>query len=75
MGLTINQVDERCHGRFAVGEVSFEDQGRSRVIGKNCGLLRVYGEHGSGLFMGAEMFGPAPAGYLAKKGQSLLDGE
>ncbi|AXS83401.1 dihydrolipoyl dehydrogenase [Marinobacter sp. Arc7-DN-1] len=59
VGLTINQVDERCHGRFAVGEVSFEDQGRSRVIGKNRGLLRVYGEHGSGLFMGAEMFGPA----------------
>lgn len=59
VGLTINQVDERCRGRYAVGEVSFEDQGRSRVIGKNRGLLRVYGEHGSGLFMGAEMFGPA----------------
>jgi dihydrolipoamide dehydrogenase len=59
VGLSINQVDERCRGRFAVGEVSFEDQGRSRVIGKNRGLLRVYGEHGSGLFMGAEMFGPA----------------
>jgi dihydrolipoamide dehydrogenase len=59
VGLTIHQVDERCHGCFAVGEVSFEDQGRSRVIGKNRGLLRVYGEHGSGLFMGAEMFGPA----------------
>lgn len=59
VGLTIDQVDERCRGQFAVGEVSFEDQGRSRVIGKNHGLLRVYGEHGSGLFMGAEMFGPA----------------
>uniref|UniRef100_UPI00356556AF FAD-dependent oxidoreductase n=1 Tax=Marinobacter sediminum TaxID=256323 RepID=UPI00356556AF len=59
VGLTIEEVDERCKGRFAVGEVSFEDQGRSRVIGKNVGLLRVYGEHGSGLFMGAEMFGPA----------------
>ncbi|KMQ76535.1 dihydrolipoyl dehydrogenase [Marinobacter subterrani] len=59
VGLTIQQVDERCGGCFAVGEVSFEDQGRSRVIGKNRGLLRVYGEHGSGLFMGAEMFGPA----------------
>lgn len=58
VGLTISQVDERCRGRYAVGEVSFEDQGRSRVIGKNKGLLRVYGEHGSGLFMGAEMFGP-----------------
>jgi len=59
VGLTIDEVDKRCQGCFAVGEVSFEDQGRSRVIGKNSGLLRVYGEHGSGLFMGAEMFGPA----------------
>jgi dihydrolipoamide dehydrogenase len=59
VGLTIQQVDERCRGHYAVGDASFEDQGRSRVIGKNRGLLRVYGEHGSGLFMGAEMFGPA----------------
>jgi len=59
VGLTIDQVDEKCRGGFAVGEVSFENQGRSRVIGKNQGLLRVYGEHGSDLFMGAEMFGPA----------------
>lgn len=59
VGLTIHQVDEKCHDRFAVGEVCFENQGRSRVIGKDQGLLRVYGEHGSGLFMGAEMFGPA----------------
>lgn len=59
VGLTIDQVSDRCRGCFAVGEVSFEDQGRSRVIGKNRGLLRVYGEHGTGLFMGAEMFGPA----------------
>lgn len=44
---------------FAVGQVSFEDQGRSRVIGKNAGILRVYGEQGSGRFLGAEMFGPA----------------
>ncbi|MDI9244223.1 dihydrolipoyl dehydrogenase [Marinobacter sp. CHS3-4] len=59
VGLTKQQVNERCRGCFAVGEVSFENQGRSRVIGKNKGLLRVYGEHGTGLFMGAEMFGPA----------------
>ncbi|MFE8070638.1 dihydrolipoyl dehydrogenase [Marinobacteraceae bacterium S3BR75-40.1] len=58
-GLTIQQVAERCRACYAVGEVSFEDQGRSRVMGKNKGLLRVYGEHGSGLFLGAEMFGPS----------------
>ncbi len=59
VGLTIQQVDERCQGCYAIGSVSFENQGRSRVMGKNRGLLRLYAEHGSGLFMGAEMFGPA----------------
>ena len=43
---------------FAVGEVSFADQGRSRVMLVNQGLLRVYGEQGSGLLLGAEMIGP-----------------
>ncbi len=43
----------------AIGEVSFEDQGRSRVVNKNRGLLRLYGAHGTGLFLGAEMIGPA----------------
>ncbi|MCB1670602.1 MAG: dihydrolipoyl dehydrogenase [Gammaproteobacteria bacterium] len=49
----------RSHCRFATGEVRFEGQGRSRVLGRNTGILRVYGEHGSGQFLGAEMFGPA----------------
>lgn len=44
---------------FAFGEVSFEDQGRARVIGKNKGILRVYGERDTGLLLGAEMIGPA----------------
>jgi dihydrolipoamide dehydrogenase len=44
---------------FATGEVSFDDQGRSRVMGRNQGSLRVYGERGSGRFLGAEMLGPA----------------
>ncbi|HEX8604973.1 MAG TPA: dihydrolipoyl dehydrogenase [Pseudoduganella sp.] len=45
-------------GRFAVGAVSFENQGRSRVMLQNHGVLRVYGEYGSGRFLGAEMIGP-----------------
>ena len=44
---------------FATGTVSFEDQGRSRVMGINRGALNVYAEHGSGRFLGAEMVGPA----------------
>ena len=59
VGLNIHQADEQCRGCFAVGGASFESQGRSRVIGKNTGLMRVYGQHGTGLFLGAEIFGPA----------------
>ncbi len=57
-GLGPRAIAERCAGCFAMGEVSFERQGRSRVMGRNRGLLRVFGEQGSGLFLGAEMFGP-----------------
>jgi dihydrolipoamide dehydrogenase len=45
-------------GNFACGEVSFVDQGRSRVMRQNRGLLRVYGEYGTNRFLGAEMLGP-----------------
>src|SRR6185312_16302384 len=43
---------------LAVGEVSFEDQGRSRVMLRNHGHLRVYADPVSGRFLGAEMVGP-----------------
>lgn len=49
--------DER--NGYAVGVVSFEDQGRSKVIGQNRGLLKVYARRDSGVFAGAEMVGPA----------------
>ncbi len=41
-----------------VGEVSFEDQGRSRVMLRNRGLLHVYADANTGRFLGAEMLGP-----------------
>lgn len=45
-------------GCFEIGEVSFEGQGRSRVMLRNKGLLHVYGEQGTGRFLGAELIGP-----------------
>ncbi|SMP62447.1 dihydrolipoyl dehydrogenase [Noviherbaspirillum suwonense] len=45
--------------RFETGFVDFEDQGRSRVMAQNRGRLAVYGEAGTGRFLGAEMIGPA----------------
>ena len=61
VGASYRQLEQK-YGNcqcFATGEVSFEDQGRSRVMLKNKGMLRVYAEQGTGLFLGAEMFGPA----------------
>jgi hypothetical protein len=43
---------------LAAGEVSFEDQGRARVMLRNRGHLRVYGDPETGRFLGAEMVGP-----------------
>lgn len=43
---------------LATGEVSFDDQGRSRVMLRNKGHLRVYGDPATGRFLGAEMVGP-----------------
>lgn len=55
VGKTWRELRPNC---FAVGRVSFEDQGRSRVMRQNRGLLQVYAEPGSGRFLGAEMVGP-----------------
>lgn len=59
VGLGLEQIRARCRHGYGVGSVSFETQGRSRVLGKNRGLMRVYGECGTDLFLGAEVFGPA----------------
>lgn len=40
------------------GEVSFENQGRARVMLRNRGLLHVYADIATGRVLGAEMIGP-----------------
>jgi dihydrolipoamide dehydrogenase len=45
-------------GSFATGRVSFEDQGRARILLRNKGLLNVYAEAATGRFLGAEMLAP-----------------
>lgn len=58
VGATYRELCASHAGKFAIGAVSFDDQGRSRVMLENRGLLRVYGEVGTGRFLGAEMAGP-----------------
>lgn len=43
---------------IAIGEVLFDDQGRSRLMSKNKGILHIYAEKKSGLLLGAEMIAP-----------------
>jgi dihydrolipoamide dehydrogenase len=43
---------------YVTGTVSFDDQGRARVMQRNRGRLNVYAEVGSGMLLGAEMLGP-----------------
>ena len=41
-----------------VGKIFFEGQGRSRVILKNKGLMHIYADRNSGLFLGSEFISP-----------------
>ncbi|TXR54281.1 dihydrolipoyl dehydrogenase [Reinekea thalattae] len=59
VGESLTDIEARLPDCYAAGSIDFLAQGRSRVMGKNNGLLRVYAQHGTGLFLGAEMFGPA----------------
>lgn len=45
-------------GPVVTGEVSFEDQGRSRVMRQNRGACRVYADPSTGRFLGAELAAP-----------------
>ena len=55
VGGGLARIGETPH---VTGEVSFANQGRSRVMLRNQGLLHVYAEAGTGRFLGAEMLGP-----------------
>jgi dihydrolipoamide dehydrogenase len=58
LGKSYKALCEGGRPKFAIGQVSFENQGRSRVMLQNKGMLRVYAEYGSCRFLGAEMIGP-----------------
>ncbi len=53
-----NTFKELAGRSVVVGEASFEDQGRSRVMLKNKGLLHVYADADTGRLLGAEIVGP-----------------
>ena len=52
VGLRWEELDPT---RTAVGEVRFQPVGRAMIMGRNKGIIRVYGDRESGRILGAEM--------------------
>ena len=55
VGTRWNDLDQ---DRTAVGQIKFAPVGRALIMGKNKGVLRVYGDKADGRILGAEMIGP-----------------
>jgi len=53
------QYGERFERDVVIGQVSFRNQGRSRVMLVNKGVLRVYADKATERLLGAEAIGPA----------------
>ena len=59
VGMTQKQIEDDPDLDYVIGKVSFDNQGRSRVMGVNCGLLHIYGCKQTDKVLGASMVAPA----------------
>ena len=59
VGARFAQLEKEYGNKLVAGQVSFRNQGRSRVMLVNQGSLRVYADREIGRFLGAEGIGPA----------------
>lgn len=58
VGLSLPEIQQDPTLEYVIGRVSFDNQGRSRVMGVNCGLLHIYGCKKTDRILGASMVGP-----------------
>ena len=58
IGMSLPDIQQDSSLEFVIGSVSFDNQGRSRVMGVNCGLLHIYGCKKTDRILGASMVGP-----------------
>ena len=56
--MSLPEIQEDSTLEHVIGKVSFDNQGRSRVMGVNCGLLHIYGCKKTDRILGASMVGP-----------------
>jgi dihydrolipoamide dehydrogenase len=55
VGQSFHELKDKA---ILIGEVSFEDQGRAKIMDQNEGLLRIYASAKNGILLGAEMIAP-----------------
>ncbi|MDA5133319.1 dihydrolipoyl dehydrogenase [Psychrobacter sp. ANT_H3] len=58
VGMSLPEIQADSELEHVIGKVSFDNQGRSRVMGVNCGLLHIYGCKKTDRILGASMVGP-----------------
>ena len=58
VGMSLPEIQQDSNLEHVIGSVSFDNQGRSRVMGVNCGLLHIYGCKKTDKILGASMVGP-----------------
>ncbi|MGO1857339.1 MAG: dihydrolipoyl dehydrogenase, partial [Psychrobacter sp.] len=58
VGRSLPEIQQDPDLEYVIGSVSFDNQGRSRVMGVNCGLLHIYGCKKTDKILGASMVGP-----------------
>ena len=63
VGMSIDEI-ENAEQPYVIGEVSFDNQGRSRIMGVNCGLMHIYACKETDKILGASMVAP-DAEYMA----------
>lgn len=58
VGQSLPEIQQDPDAEYVIGKVSFDNQGRSRIMGVNCGLLHLYGCKKRDRILGASMVGP-----------------
>jgi len=58
VGLRPAEVEQNHASRYAMASFDFADQARAKVLARDQGLMKIWAEKGSGVLLGAEIFGP-----------------
>ncbi len=58
VGMSKQEIEDDPELDYVIGRVSFDNQGRSRIMGVNCGLLHIYACKQTDKILGASMVAP-----------------